>query len=111
MREKIVKAGLVYDLIAAEFKDLNIYKEALVFFLNDQHFIELKETLEYGDYEMAEDITKGLFTMAEQLKLFNLSENLIDIYEALLYEDYKEIMELYSVMILQHKKLYEVFNG
>ena len=83
--------------------------EVIRFYLNDEHFTEIKVFLENEDYAMAKDATKGLYLLAMQLRLFGLYQALLDIYEDLEAEFYKDVIGHYDTMFEEYSKLKEVY--
>ena len=110
MREKYAKIGLNYDLILEKYPNIDNYEETVNAFLNDPFFKELKTMLEDEDYAMAMDAIKGLYILASELCLFPLYEALLDIYEDLEYEDYKDTLNKYNEMINIYNNIRSIFN-
>lgn len=105
MREKYQKVGLDFDLISSKFKDINEYENTVNIFFEDPHFEELKEFIDNEDWGMAKDAVKGLYTLSLELFLMPLYMILVDMYEDLEYETYKELPRKYDEM---HKKYDEI---
>ena len=85
-------------------------REVIRAFLEDEFFYELRVYLQEEDYALAKDAIKGLYTLASKLALFNLYSHLLDLYEALEYEDYKNVTSHYELMIKEYEHLLEVYN-
>lgn len=85
--------------------------EVIKFYLNDEHFTEIRVFLENEDYAMAKDATKGLYLLAMQLRLFGLYEALLEIYEDLDAEFYKDVIGHYEDMFEEYSKLKEVYTN
>lgn len=83
--------------------------EVIRFYLEDEHFHEIKTFLENEDYAMAKDATKGLYLLAMELRLFKLYETLLDIYEDLEAEFYNDVLGHYDEMYQEYLKLKEVY--
>jgi len=109
MENKLKSVGLDFQLIKSKYPNLNEYEEIICSFFSDPHFIELKQTLENEDYEMAKDMIRGLSNLSQELCLFNLYYSLVDILEDLEEEDYKEVMKHHDLMLKEYKKLKDVF--
>ena len=62
------------------------------------------------DYALAKDATKGLFVLAEELRLYPLYMALLDIYEDLENEDYKSAYDNYQKMMTVYKNIRSVFH-
>jgi len=111
MRNKYRSCGLDYDLIIEKFPDLNQYEETVNTYLDDEFFKDLEVMLENEDYAMAKDATKGLYILASELCLFPLYERLLEIYEDLEYELYKDVMAHYDDMMVTYEKIRGIFNA
>ena len=92
-----------YDIIAEKYPDLMEYEEIVNAYLADEFFVQLEQMLQEEDYGMAKDATKGLYILASELCLFPLYERLLEIYEDLEYETYKDLM-------LHYQDLKEIFG-
>ena len=82
---------------------------AIKFYLADEFFDELKNYLETEDYNMAKDVVKGLYILAGEFKFFKLYQCLIDIYEDLMYDEYKSVIDHYEKMYVEYGRLKEVY--
>lgn len=111
MKEKYAKVGLNYDLIVEKYPNLDVYEETVNAYFSDPFFKELKDMLQDEDYAIAKDAVKGLYILASELCLYPLYEKLLDIYEDLEYEDYKEILNKYDDMLNTYNKIRGVFNA
>lgn len=87
-----------------------IDEKVIKVFLEDEFFYTLKDYIEKEDYALAKDATKGLYNLAGQLSLFRLYELLLDMYEDLEYEEYKDLMAHYEKMIVEYEHLKEVYH-
>ena len=85
--------------------------EVIKFYLNDEHFTEIKVFLENEDYAMAKDATKGLYLLAMELRLFKLYETLLDIYDDLEAEFYKDVIGHYEDMYAEYLRLKGVYEN
>lgn len=110
MKNKYLACGLNFDLINSSYPDIDEYEKILNIFLEDEFFIDLKSFLEKEDYAMAKDATKGLYVLASELKLFELYMALIDIYEDIESENYKDLLSDYEKMIVIHSRIKGVFT-
>lgn len=111
MKEKYAKVGLNYDLIIEKYPNLDVYEETVNAYFSDPFFKELKDMLQDEDYAIAKDAVKGLYILASELCLYPLYEKLLDIYEDLEYEDYKEVLDKYDDMLNTYNKIRGVFNA
>lgn len=111
MKEKYASVGLNYDLILEKYPNTDIYEETVNAYFADPFFNELEAMLQDEDYALAKDAVKGLYILASELCLYPLYEKLLDIYEDLEYEEYKEIMNKYKDMISTYKKIRGIFNA
>lgn len=111
MKEKYAKVGLNYDLIVEKYPNLDVYEETVNAYFSDPFFKELKDMLQDEDYAIAKDAVKGLYILASELCLYPLYEKLLDIYEDLEYEDYKEVLNKYDDMLNAYNKIRGVFNA
>ena len=109
MREKYTKLGLNYDLICEKFKNINEYEETVNIYLKDPFFVDLEKYLEDEDYAMAKDAAKGLFILAQELNLYPLYISLMDVYEDLEEEFYKDVLPHYKEMMKVHQKIKNAF--
>ena len=109
MKEKYKNAGLNLKLIEEAFPNLEEYEEALVYYLGDEHFDELGELIKDEDYGMAKDMIKGLFLLAQDLRVYPLYEALLDLYEDITYETYEEMPEHYREMKKVYRKIKNAF--
>ena len=110
MKEKYAKVGLNYDLIASKYLDINEYEEIVNAYLSDPFFEELEGYLQDEDYELAKDALKGLFILAQDLYIYPLYMALMEVYEDLEEELYKDAMGHYYEMIEVYKKLKGAFH-
>ena len=109
MKEKYNKVGLNYDLIASKFLDINEYEEIVNAYLSDPFFEELENYLDNEDYELAKDALKGLYILAQELQLYPLYIALIEIYEDIEEELYKDIYGHYKNMMEVYHKIKGAF--
>ena len=110
MREKYKSVGLDYDLIIDRFPNIYEYEENVNAYLEDEFFNDLEDMLDNEDYAMAKDATKGLYILASELCVFPLYETLLEVYEDLEYENYKDIHEHYQDMIGTYEKVRGIFH-
>lgn len=110
MKNKYESVGLNYDLIAAQFKNIDEYEETVNAYLSDEFFSELEMMLEEEDYNMAKDAVKGLLILSQELLLFPLYETLSEIYEDLEYETYDDVLKHYRDMKNAHDRIGGMFN-
>ena len=110
MKEKYRKIGLNYELIASKYLDINEYEEIVNSYLSDPFFVELEEYLENEDYALAKDALKGLFILAQELYLYPLYIALMEVYEDIEEEMYKESITHYREMIGVYEKMRGSFN-
>ena len=111
MRKKYKSVGLDYDLILDRFLNISDYEETANAYLDDEFFRQLEDMIEEEDYAMAKDAVKGLYILASDLCMFPLYEALLEIYEDLEFETYKEIKEHYREMIGVYRRIREIFNA
>ena len=109
MKSKYQKVGLDFDLINSKFKDISEYENTVTSFFEDPYFVDLKSFIEDEDYAMAKDAVKGLYTLALELYLMPLYMMLVDIYEDLEYENYKELLTKYEAMYSKYKEIKAIF--
>ncbi len=79
--------------------------EVVRVFLQDDFFEELIDYIQNEDYALAKDAAKGLYILAQELKLFRLYETLIDIYEDIDGEFYRDLPVHYEIMKKEHERL------
>lgn len=109
MKEKYQSVGLDFDLISSKFKDINEYESTVNAFFEDPHFDELKTFIDEEDYGMAKDAVKGLYSLALELYLMPLYMILVDMYEDLEYENYKDLPAKYEQMYKKYKEIGFIF--
>ena len=109
MREKYRSVGLNYDIITEAYPDLSEYEEIVNAYLDDENFSELGRYLDEEDYALAKDAVKGLYLLAQDLRLFPLYESLLEIYEDLAYEMYDGVYTRYQDMIDVYREIRDVF--
>ena len=109
MRNKYRSVGLNYDIITEAFPDLTAYEEIVNSYLSDENFLKLGEYLDDEDYALAKDAVKGLYLLAQDLRLFPLYESLLEIYEDLAYEMYDAAYPHYQSMIEVYEQIRSVF--
>ena len=110
MKKKYESVGLNYDLIIEKYPNINEYEEIVNSYLSDPFFKELKDYLDNEDYALAKDATKGLFILAQELFIYPLYVSLMDIYEDLEEEMYKEVLTDYEKMMIVYKNIQGVFH-
>ena len=111
MRNKYKSCGLDYDLIIERFPNISDYEETVNAYLADEFFKDLQLMLDEEDYAMAKDATKGLYILASQLCLFPLYERLLEIYEDLEFETYRDVSDHYQDMFMTYNKIRSIFNA
>lgn len=111
MKDKYSSVGLNYDLIIEKFPNLNDYEDAVNAYFADPFFVELKQMLIDEDYALAKDATKGLYILASELLIFPLYESLLEIFEDLEYESYKDVLKHYDLMFEKYNKIRSIFNA
>lgn len=109
MQEKYKSVGLDYNLIVDKYPNLQEYEETVNAYLSDPFFEELKEYLDNEDYALAKDATKGLFLLAQELYLYPLYMALMEVYEDLEDEIYKDVVKHYEDMMKVYKKIRGIF--
>ena len=97
MEDKLFDMEVMDD----ERKDLEVIR----IYLKDEFFEELLYYIEKEDYALAKDAAKGLYILALEFKLYRLYETLIDIYENLEGEFYKDLLTHYHTMKAEHERL------
>lgn len=109
MREKYKSVGLNVDEIIEKYPNLQEYEETVNAYLSDPFFEELQEYLDNEDYALAKDATKGLFILAQELRLMPLYVALMEIYEDIDEECYGDIQSHYKEMLKVYQKIKGVF--
>lgn len=109
MKSKYASAGLNYDLINEKFKDIDEYEDTANFFLADENFKLLGSYLEDEDYAMAKDAVKGLYILAGELRMYPLYEALLEVYEDLEEELYRDVTGHYDEMMTVYEKVRGIF--
>ena len=74
------------------------------------NYDELKKLIRIGDFAIAIDALKGLYILALDLRLMDLYWLLVDIYEALVEEDYVGIDDKLEDILVERQRLMEVFH-
>ena len=109
MRDKYNNCGLNYDLIIEKYPNISEYEETVNAYLDDEFFSEMKIMIEQEDYAMAKDACKGLYILANDLYLFPLYEALLDLYEAIEYEEYSDLSSRYDEVMKRHNRIRNIF--
>ena len=109
MKNKYKSCGLNYDLIVERFPNIDEYEQIVNTYLSDEFFRDLEVMLENEDYALAKDALKGLYILAQDLMLFPLYGALMEVYEDLEYEIYKDAPGHYRDMMEVYERLRGVF--
>ena len=109
MKSKYQKVGLDLDLIQTKYKNINEYESTVSAFFEDPHFSELKTFIDDEDWAMAKDACKGLYTLSLELFLMPLYMILVDMYEDLEYEEYKNLSSKYDEMYSKYLEIRNIF--
>lgn len=109
MKKKYALCGLNYDLILESYPDIQEFENILHIYLEDEFFNELYNFINNEDYAMAKDAVKGLFILASDLKLLNLYEKLLDIFEDIELEEYQNVLKDYEEMMELYHRIKGVF--
>lgn len=109
MKSKYQNVGLDFDLINSKYKDITEYESTVNAFFEDPYFDELKTFIEDEDWAMAKDACIGLYKLALDLYLMPLYMALVDIYEDLEYENYKELSQKYDNMYSIYSQIRTIF--
>ena len=107
MEKKYKSVGLDYNLIISKYPNIQEYEEIVNTFLSDPFFKELGDYINDEDYELARDACKGLYVLSEQLCLYPLYMSLLEVYEDIEEEIYKDVRGHYDEMY----KVYEKIKG
>ncbi|MBR2577842.1 MAG: hypothetical protein IKE38_02820 [Erysipelotrichaceae bacterium] len=110
MKEKYAKVGLNHDLILSKFPDINEYEEIVNAYLSDPFFEELEAYLDDEDYALAKDALKGLYILAQDLYLYPLYMAIMEVYEDIEEEIYKDVMGHYAEMMRVYRNIRSVFH-
>ena len=111
MKEKYAKVKLDYDQIIEKYPNIQEYEEIANAYFSDPFFEDIKKYLADEDYELAKDALKGLFVLAEELRMYPLYYKLVDVYDDLDEELYKEANEHYKDAYETYKKIKGVFHA
>lgn len=98
-----MKKSEIFDIEVIEEKQAA--KEVVRVYLGDEFFEDLLDYIQNEDYALAKDAAKGLYILAQELKLFRLYESLIDIYEDIEGEFYDDLIKHYQIMKSEHERL------
>lgn len=107
MENKYKAVGLDYNIIISKYPNIQEYEEIVNTFLSDPFFKEIGDYLKDEDYALAKDACKGLYVLSQQLCLFPLYMALLEVYEDLEEEIYKDVDGHYQDML----KVYERIKG
>ena len=107
MENTLKKLGLDVELIKSKYPDFDEYMNIVKFYLKDEFFEEIGTFLENEDYALAKDACKGLFILAQDHCLYPLYITLMEVYEDLCEEEYKDVIKHYDEM----KLVYDRFVG
>lgn len=111
MKEKYASVGLNFDIISEAFPNIEEYEDAVNFYLSDEHFNDLGVFIDDEDYAIALDTVKGLYLLAQDLRLLPLYEKLLEIFEDLTYETYDDILTHYTDMMFVHHNISSIFKN
>ena len=109
MQEKYKSVGLDYNLIIEKYPNIQEYEEIVNAYLSDPFFNELADYIDNEDYELAKDAAKGLYILAQELYLYPLYMALMEVYEDLEEEIYKDVRNHYDEIIKVYKKIRGIF--
>lgn len=107
MENTLKSLGLDVELIKSKYPNFDEYMNIVKFYLKDEFFEEIGTFLENEDYALAKDACKGLFILAQDLYLYPLYITLMEVYEDLCEEEYKDVIKHYDEM----KLVYDRFVG
>lgn len=111
MREdKYKESGISFAEVQEAFPDIAEYERSLIFYLRDENFQQLQEWIKAEDFNLAMDAVKGLYILASELKIYRLYTALVDVYQDLLYEEYKELSLHSTAVETLHHSLCEVWG-
>lgn len=108
--QNYLDSGIDLDEVLRDFPVLEEYEESLRYFLGDEFFLQLPEWVETEDYGMAIDAVKGLYILAGELKVFPLYIALLEVYEDLLYQEYKDIKQHTTHVLHLHQELIKIWK-
>lgn len=111
MKEKYAKVKLDYDQIIEKYPNIQEYEEIANAYFSDPFFEEINNYLADEDYELAKDAIKGLFVLAEELRMYPLYYKLVDVYDDLDEELYKEANKHYKDAYKTYEKIKGVFHA
>lgn len=103
--EILASKGIDTNEVKSTFSNLKEYEESLCFYLNDDFFSDLEGFIKNEDYAMTKDAVKGLLILAQELKIFSLYHALAEVYEDLLYENYKDLNYHVAYVLKLHSEL------
>lgn len=109
MENKYKSAGLDYNLIIDKYPNIQEYEEIVNTYLSDPFFKEIGDYLNNEDYALAKDATKGLYILAQELYLYPLYMALLEVYEDLEEEIYKDVTTHYNEMLKVYEKIKGIF--
>ena len=78
MKEKYKSVGLDIDQILEKYPNIQEYEEIANAYLADPFFEDINHYLEDEDYELAKDALKGLFVLAQELRMYPLYIKLVE---------------------------------
>lgn len=110
MKTEFEKRAILIDDIIQNYTDLDEYKKVARTYLNDDFFEELPIFIAQNDYEMAKDALKGLYILALELRMIRLYQELLEIYECLIDEEYKNLDDNVKKVMEIRTDLLEFFN-
>lgn len=109
MKEKYKSVGLDIDQILEKYPNIQEYEEIANAYLADPFFEDINHYLEDEDYELAKDALKGLFVLAQELRMYPLYIKLVDVYEDLDSELYDDALKHYKDCYKTYKKVRGIF--
>lgn len=110
MIEYFAKHNIHLENVEENYGDIDEYILAARIYLQDENFDLLKDMIKDLDFEMAKDAIKGLYILALELRFLDLYQVLVEAYECLYEECYKELDEAVELIGQKRMALKEIFN-
>lgn len=93
MKNEFEKNAIYIDDIIHKYENIEAYIEAVRVYLDDEFFDELENYYKNNDFEILKDALKGLYILALEFRIMKLYQAILEVYECVVDEEYKNIEE------------------
>lgn len=110
MRTEFEKNMIYIDDIIHKYRSLDDYVDAVRIYLEDDFFSELEGYYRDNDFEMLKDALKGLYILALEFRIMKLYQALLEVYECVVDEEYKNIQDTIKEVLKYRNEYRELFK-